>query len=251
MNRLILIGNGFDLAHGIKTSYHDFILDYLKISCIEAIGGGRKQYNTPPFNQLFHFKDELIEVKIGTQYDAKQLSEKLIEFDSIHNFNDFTQKYGIEIIYDFKLLQNGIKRLTEYNWVDFEIEYFDLLIDTKNGEKKHRAKDEIIKLNSQFDFLKEKLEKYLEQQQKFFINSFDRKPLVKCFTENIYSHEIVTISLDENQLPENLFFLNFNYTSTFEDYFDLSKKKYHLNLITYMVTYLEHTGIQSLALVMN
>ena len=25
MNRLVLIGNGFDLAHGLKTSYQDFI----------------------------------------------------------------------------------------------------------------------------------------------------------------------------------------------------------------------------------
>ena len=25
MNRLVLIGNGFDLAHGLKTSYKDFI----------------------------------------------------------------------------------------------------------------------------------------------------------------------------------------------------------------------------------
>jgi len=28
MNRIILIGNGFDLAHGMKTSYGDFINDY-------------------------------------------------------------------------------------------------------------------------------------------------------------------------------------------------------------------------------
>ncbi len=25
MNRLVLIGNGFDIAHGLKTSYADFI----------------------------------------------------------------------------------------------------------------------------------------------------------------------------------------------------------------------------------
>ena len=25
MNRLVIIGNGFDLAHGLKTSYKDFI----------------------------------------------------------------------------------------------------------------------------------------------------------------------------------------------------------------------------------
>src|SRR5690606_10965196 len=29
MNRLILVGNGFDLAHGLKTSYKDFIIWYL------------------------------------------------------------------------------------------------------------------------------------------------------------------------------------------------------------------------------
>ncbi|MCC8145746.1 MAG: bacteriophage abortive infection AbiH family protein, partial [Bacteroidales bacterium] len=28
MNRIILIGNGFDLAHGLPTSYKDFINDY-------------------------------------------------------------------------------------------------------------------------------------------------------------------------------------------------------------------------------
>ena len=28
MNRIILIGNGFDLAHGMKTSYRNFIDNY-------------------------------------------------------------------------------------------------------------------------------------------------------------------------------------------------------------------------------
>ena len=32
MNRLVIIGNGFDLAHKMKTSYKDFILDFLKES---------------------------------------------------------------------------------------------------------------------------------------------------------------------------------------------------------------------------
>jgi hypothetical protein len=43
MNRLIIIGNGFDLAHGIKTSYKEFILDYIKKSCVYAIENGLKQ----------------------------------------------------------------------------------------------------------------------------------------------------------------------------------------------------------------
>lgn len=28
MNRIIIVGNGFDLAHGVKTSYKDFIECY-------------------------------------------------------------------------------------------------------------------------------------------------------------------------------------------------------------------------------
>jgi hypothetical protein len=30
MNRIILIGNGFDLAHGLDTRYKDFIDDFWK-----------------------------------------------------------------------------------------------------------------------------------------------------------------------------------------------------------------------------
>jgi hypothetical protein len=29
MNKLYIIGNGFDLAHGLKTKYKDFIDDFL------------------------------------------------------------------------------------------------------------------------------------------------------------------------------------------------------------------------------
>ncbi|MBN8674926.1 MAG: hypothetical protein J0L56_12370, partial [Chitinophagales bacterium] len=32
MNRLVIIGNGFDLAHRMKTTYYDFIFNYVKKS---------------------------------------------------------------------------------------------------------------------------------------------------------------------------------------------------------------------------
>lgn len=50
MNRLIIIGNGFDLAHGLKTSYCDFIHDYL-INCLVFA------------ERNFNFKDDLIEIQ--------------------------------------------------------------------------------------------------------------------------------------------------------------------------------------------
>ncbi|MBK7692344.1 MAG: hypothetical protein IPJ31_14990 [Bacteroidetes bacterium] len=30
MNRLVIIGNGFDLAHGMETSYQHFIWNFIK-----------------------------------------------------------------------------------------------------------------------------------------------------------------------------------------------------------------------------
>lgn len=50
MNRLIIVGNGFDLAHKMKTSYKDFLLDYLKTSFVKACTHNK-------------YDDELIEVQ--------------------------------------------------------------------------------------------------------------------------------------------------------------------------------------------
>lgn len=44
MNRIILIGNGFDLAHGLKTSYRDFIDDYWKTFIEKARNSGKQSY---------------------------------------------------------------------------------------------------------------------------------------------------------------------------------------------------------------
>jgi len=41
MNKLIMLGNGFDLAHGLKTSYNDFILWYIKQCFSAALTGLR------------------------------------------------------------------------------------------------------------------------------------------------------------------------------------------------------------------
>ena len=41
MNRLVIIGNGFDIAHGLKTSYMDFINWYwsYKVKDLHGING--------------------------------------------------------------------------------------------------------------------------------------------------------------------------------------------------------------------
>lgn len=56
MNRLILVGNGFDLAHGMKTSYNDFMSDYAANSFMTACEVGI-------------FQDELMTIEKSCEYE--------------------------------------------------------------------------------------------------------------------------------------------------------------------------------------
>ena len=57
MNRLVIIGNGFDLAHGLPTSYRDFIDDYWV--------GIKSKFNL--YSNNSNYEDEF--VKIDYKFD--------------------------------------------------------------------------------------------------------------------------------------------------------------------------------------
>lgn len=213
MNRLIIIGNGFDLAHGIKTSYKDFIADYFS-NAINSI------YLNRPYN------DELmrINVKEGQFYQPLPFNR----INSENSLDTLLQALSGETIFSFhfksQLLNRSFNKIEKLNWVDIEIEYFNSLLETRHFFKNNNQLKEIKKINQQLDSLKEKLVEYLKEQQSIFTNGFIKNNLVGCFTESIHPHEIVTTELETDEKPENLFFLNFNYTNTFEVYFDSCRK---------------------------
>ena len=51
-NRIVLIGNGFDRALGLKTSYLDFILNYLKRATIEKLRNQSNIYDLITFKNM-------------------------------------------------------------------------------------------------------------------------------------------------------------------------------------------------------
>lgn len=209
MNRLIIIGNGFDLAHGIKTSYKDFIADYLRKAIIL-------------FNYNGFYADNLLEIKWKEHY------RKTIDFSFDLSPSDVKQyinhnllnKNAIDFKFNSTVLKNSYNKFESMNWVDLEIEYFNVLLKAKNNNQS----EGIYSVNEHLDLLKEKLIEYLKEQQSIFTNGFIKNNLVGCFTESIHPHEIVTAELEADEKPENLFFLNFNYTNTFEVYFDSCRK---------------------------
>src|SRR3546814_18917196 len=87
MNRLILIGNGFDLAHGSSTGYNDFIKWYLTQALRTA-------------SQNRTYEDELLYVEKNNLGDAiyfnlhNHTEAELVEFFYHRGFQDLINNTG-------------------------------------------------------------------------------------------------------------------------------------------------------------
>lgn len=153
MNRLIIIGNGFDLAHGLNTKYEHFIDWYWKQLAIKAA--------TDHTNEL---SDCLCSIKI---MDSNK-SWHLLNFEnSFHlsqvegdEFRSFILKNKDYFSFKPSSFFENIQKSIEINkWVDIENEYYSLLKKyIKNPESCNYTADE---LNNQLAYLQDKLIEYL------------------------------------------------------------------------------------------
>lgn len=213
INRIILVGNGFDLAHGLATKYEDFINWYLD----------------EWFNQV---KEQSMVNKYGTySYKLCSFKPKLRgvdtwEIDQWRNEKQFpTGKKFLEYLEKkselFNLEQASfIKRICRSietkGWVDIENEYYDAL--------NHEYFEIPEKLNKEFEIIKSELIKYLKniQESKIEQLTINKKLKEKIFAP-IKSREIAIGSLDSEipneVIPNQCLLLNFNYTKTADLYF--------------------------------
>ncbi len=202
MNRLIIIGNGFDLAHGYKTSYSDFLGHYL----------GQILYD---FFTKQEYEDELIKFN----YQSIQFSEpsKMM----VTSLDDAFQK--------MKLIQNQFPKVIEFKskffeelynqfnhqrWVDIENHYFSYLKRYSNASNNDLTR--ISKINSDFEFLKSKLIDYLKKISENY-KTINENYILNIVTKPFEQDEFV-YDLEEDKIPRHLYFLNFNYTNTIEYY---------------------------------
>ena len=155
MNRLVIIGNGFDLAHGLPTSYKHFIDDYWAnvknsnhnddfISFVDLFDVDFK--NTRNLNELANF--------------IKQFNEKIKfsdgEIYTEYGNNFMTGQYPRRHVLIYKnSFFKAVNQKNIQNWVDIENEYYRLLKECLKNDKS------IIELNREFDEVKMLLEKYL------------------------------------------------------------------------------------------
>lgn len=150
MNRIILIGNGFDRAHGLPTSYNQFISAFWK-KTIDEIDKTETGYS----DDFVSFYSEYI--NRGLEY----LDE--IKDYTYNGIKSVTNQTGITFEIQNKLFSTIVTRLSDQKWVDIENEYYSYL---KKICLSGLAKDyDIDDFHEDFNRIKQSLEQYLMSEE--------------------------------------------------------------------------------------
>lgn len=222
MNRIILVGNGFDLAHGLRTSYKDFINWYW-----EDCG-----------NRLLHCHDKTVAdglcsfelkdtIRLGCWSYVwgyhYQRSNPLKPW----NLNDVVNlAKENNYLCDFSITSPLFKRIWNrllLGWVDIENEYFSLLTEEKLTIDKGVIGANYRELNCQLEILRDKLIQYLKLESEKDapvidnINDIIYRPIKKREISVAYKRSLGE-NVIEDIIPCATMFLNFNYTKTSEKY---------------------------------
>lgn len=184
MARLVLIGNGFDLAHGMKTTYNQF-LDWYYLQAFET----------------FRNKEFYQDVLMTFQYSRVEPREK---YPNPSNMEDVFALMSRDDKQKIQYSSTFFKRLVELfktrNWVNIEYRYFEVLRSMFKAGSKN---EEVIKLNEHFDFIIKKLSEYFEIVNSQ-ITSFQKIKIAGSKLKDAFIAD-----------PANsVIFLNFNYTDT-------------------------------------
>lgn len=139
MNRIIIIGNGFDLAHNLKTGYQDFINDYWAV-VEEQVYGRYWQWLDQHYGGSKHipenYKDNFVCIekecgktetnKVCFSYNENSPFRKLCtlidEYNSIPN-----TPVTVHLKFKNHFFERISRQCSLVNWVDIENEYYAVL----------------------------------------------------------------------------------------------------------------------------
>mgnify|MGYP003444744556 FL=1 len=234
MNRIIIVGNGFDLAHGVKTSYKDFIewyfgkvIEKLKTKKVELEVQKEKNENK---RGVCIYEDKLLNIYWGGDSGGaiNVINQIIDRVKKEGNIVVIRNEYGILKKYYSPLFERIIKDVENKGWVDIETDYYELLKDyalNKRGDVKQ--------LNEELSYIEKKLIEYLKEVENGY---FSPSPIIKTFGEEIKKMIYENIDLrdlsikyhilsrnkdqDEQNKQNTVVLLNFNYTKIADKYID-------------------------------
>jgi len=215
MNRLIIIGNGFDLAHGLETSCKHFIIHYFSKVWSKLMNGG--------------YEDRLIRIDRSSAYfdknDLNYSNDTALSIFAKIDKNSSSGPDDAYMVFRSRFFKAIFKKIVNINWADIETEYFNELFDIiskANNRNDDRIGTESFKntqiksLNEDLDYLQGILIEYLKNEEADFLRNNKAEDSYKdLFNEMIYKGERALVNQD---YPEKIKFLNFNYTKTLSKY---------------------------------
>lgn len=151
MNDIIILGNGFDLAHGLATGYKDYVREML-IDSLIVKGGERPTYTDSPFKLSRSIDKSGVSVT-DLWEAAKKENRKLCELYNslLETPKDDESRFIRRIIEDFE----------NKGWVDLEETFFSILKESIAEDGIHS--DRIKALNKQMEELGKSLCQYLKE----------------------------------------------------------------------------------------
>jgi len=178
LNRIIILGNGFDLSHNLKTKYSDFIKDYYSKIIDSSFKDELLEFCIPgyQFNQMSSLK----EMTSHMSYSLGSFSIRPPEMN-LH----FNQKLGIIL---HSLFFYEISRKSESKWVDIETDYFNKLLEIIDKKDTHNTHKDVTSLNKEVDAIAKKFEQYL---------------IDKIIPEIEFKHNSKTEDLFESKIARN------------------------------------------------
>jgi hypothetical protein len=206
----------------------------------------RERKNGCPLSDNKCFTEARHQIKYVLLPSWEKNGFKINEFDAV------LKKFGGEISYTNKFLETISKEMKEMKWVDIEEIYYKQMLSLMKYLDKKEVFQKIEKLNKDFERIKKALEKYLEREVKRNVVSYKNiedniynsivveeitKSGIKIIEEKLgyrledipsgtYSYEELGkvglhIDFEDNIqkiIPEEMLFLNFNYTTIAKNY---------------------------------
>lgn len=197
INKLYLIGNGFDLAHGLKTSYRDFIN-----WCCRKLDA---ELNKPNCNANFLFDLE----DVTRLYNGNPSNYILKgEINDVSDFKKYFDSFKSQTAISLKCIIDDkgayiIKRISKSNNFFFSM-ILDSPLDNWGGvewyyyQKLKAVNDEgIVRLQQEFEIVKSKLQEYLSTQvaRTYFKN-------LKCSIDGLIKFNILPNDIQKKLLND-------------------------------------------------
>ena len=180
MNRIILIGNGFDLAHGLKTGYKDFIDSYwsnilsVRDSYLERLESFDASILKPYEDDFIRFQIEETNSPAANKPDMsfKSPSSYSKLCPSINELNNNKNpQFSVGLKFKNKFFEDISIQCSLTNWVDIENEYYEALKKLLIMDDAKERSNSVKKLNEEFCAVKKLLEKYLTEVSKSVIEA--------------------------------------------------------------------------------